>query len=95
MKRFAPILGAADKVQRGFRYSPFACQKIDDGRINLSCAGGPTVVVNLSDFRPGGIVTVDITCATRNGDLAAVAPPSKQFTGRGAAVVDTYRAGTP
>ena len=60
-----------------------------------TCAGGPTVVVNLSDFRPGGIVTVDITCATRNGDLAAVAAPSKQFTGRGAAVVDTYRAGTP
>jgi hypothetical protein len=60
-----------------------------------TCAGGPTVVVDLSDFRPGGIVTVDITCATRDDDLAAVAAPSRRFTGHGAAVIDTYRAGTP
>ena len=60
-----------------------------------ACAGGPTVIVDLSDFRPGGIVTVDITCGTRSDDLTAVAAPSKQFTGHGAAVVDTYRAGTP
>jgi hypothetical protein len=60
-----------------------------------TCAGGPTVIVDLADFRPGGIVTVDITCTTRNSDLAAVAAPSKQFTGHGAAVIDTYRAGTP
>mgnify|MGYP001798309515 CR=1 FL=1 len=43
----------------------------------------------------GGIVTVDITCTTGNDDLAAVAAPSRTFTGRGAAVIDTYRAGTP
>lgn len=58
-----------------------------------TCAGGPTVIV--ADFRPGGIVTVDITCGTRSDDLTAVAAPSKQFTGHGAAVVDTYRAGAP
>jgi Flp pilus assembly protein TadG len=60
-----------------------------------TCAGGPTVIVDLAGFRPGGIVTVDITCGTRNSDLAAVGAPSKQFNGHGAAVVDTYRAGTP
>ena len=60
-----------------------------------TCTGGPTVAVDLSDFRPGGIVTVDITCTTGNDDLAAVAAPSRTFTGRGAAVIDTYRAGTP
>ena len=60
-----------------------------------TCAGGPTVVVDLSDFRPGGIVTVDITCATGTDDLAAVAAPSRTFTGHGAAVIDTYRAGAP
>ena len=60
-----------------------------------TCAGGPTVIVDLTDFRPGGIVTVDITCGTRNDDLTAIAAPSKQFTGHGAAVVDTYRAGAP
>ena len=60
-----------------------------------TCAGGPTVIVDLTDFRPGGIVTVDITCGTRNDDLNAVAAPSKQFTGHGAAVIDTYRAGAP
>ena len=60
-----------------------------------TCAGGPTVVVDLSDFRPGGIVSVDITCTTGNDDLAAVAAPSRTCTGHGAAVIDTYRAGTP
>ena len=60
-----------------------------------TCAGGPTVIVDLTDFRAGGIVTVDITCSTRSDDLTAVAAPSKQFTGHGAAVVDTYRAGAP
>ena len=60
-----------------------------------TCAGSPTVVVDLSDFRPGGIVTVDITCGTRNDDLTAAAAPSKAFTGHAAAVIDAYRAGTP
>ena len=60
-----------------------------------TCAGGPTVVVDLSDFRPGGIVTVDISCTTGHVDLAAVAAPSRTFIGHGAAVVDTYRAATP
>jgi hypothetical protein len=60
-----------------------------------TCEGGPTVVVDLSDFRPGGLVTVDITCATDGNDLAALAAPSRTFTGHGSAVVDTYRAGTP
>ena len=60
-----------------------------------TCAGGPTVIVDLADFRPGGLVTVNITCRTRSDDLTAVAAPSKHFTGHGAAVVDTYRAGTP
>ena len=60
-----------------------------------TCTGGPTVLVDLSDFRPGGIVTVDITCATGRDDLAAVAAPSRTFTGHAAAVIDTYRAGTP
>ncbi len=60
-----------------------------------TCAGGPTVLVDLSDFRPGGIVSVDITCTIGNDDLAAVTAPSRTFTGHGAAVIDTYRAGTP
>ena len=60
-----------------------------------TCAGGPTVIIDLSSFRPGGIVTVDITCGTGNTDLTAVAAPSRTFTGHGAAVIDTYRAGNP
>lgn len=68
---------------------------VDMLRDSSTCAGGPTVVVDLSDFRPGGIVSVDITCTTGNDDLAAVAAPSRTFTGHGAAVIDTYRAGTP
>lgn len=62
---------------------------------STTCEGGPTVAVDLSDFRPGGLVTVDITCTTGSNDLTAVAAPSRTFTGHGAAVIDTYRAEAP
>ena len=69
-----------------------AAAMLDD---TSTCRGGPTVVVDLGDFRPGGIVTVNVTCHTASDDLAAIAAPSRTFTGHAAAVIDTYRAGAP
>jgi Flp pilus assembly protein TadG len=60
-----------------------------------TCQGGPSVAVNVGDFRPGGIVTVDITCTTANTDLSALGAPNRTFTAHSAAVIDTYRAATP
>ena len=57
-----------------------------------TCAGGPTVTVDLAQFQPGGIVTVTVTCSIDRSDLGGLAPPARSFVGVGSAVVDTYRA---
>jgi hypothetical protein len=57
-----------------------------------TCAGGPRVAVGLADFRPGGRVTVEVTCSIGRRDLSGLGPPARSFTGRATAVVDTYRA---
>jgi hypothetical protein len=62
---------------------------------NPSCATGPKLSIDLSDFKPGGIVTVDITCTTQTSDLTGLGPAAKSFVGHGAAIVDTFKATTP
>lgn len=58
-----------------------------------TCAGGPSVAVDVAGFAPGGLVTVTVTCTVRRGDLPVLEPPERTFVGRATAVVDTYRAG--
>jgi hypothetical protein len=60
-----------------------------------TCEGGPDIAVDLTDFRPGGSVRVSVTCQINNGDLTALAPPERRYTGLATAVVDTYRAEEP
>ena len=62
---------------------------------NPSCATGPKLSIDLGDFKPGGIVTVDITCTTQTSDLTGLGPSGKTFVGHGAAIVDTFKATTP
>ena len=62
---------------------------------NPSCATGPKLSIDLSDFKPGGIVTVDITCTTQTSDLTGLGPAPKTFVGHGTAIVDTFKATTP
>ena len=57
-----------------------------------TCAGGPDISIDVTEFRPGGSVRVSITCQINNGDLSALVPPERRYTGFAAAVVDTYRA---
>lgn len=56
-----------------------------------TCAGGPDVAVDLNDFRPGGIVTVTVTCTIDRSDLTGLAPPEQRYSGTASAVIDTYR----
>jgi Flp pilus assembly protein TadG len=62
---------------------------------NPSCATGPKLSIDLSDFKPGGIVTVDISCTTRTSDLTGLGPGAKTLVGHGTAIVDTFKATTP
>lgn len=62
---------------------------------NPSCATGPRLSIDLSDFKPGGIVTVDVTCTTQTSDLTGLGPAAKSFVGHGTAIVDTFKGTTP
>lgn len=57
---------------------------------NISCSR-LDVSVDTSDFRPGGSVTVDVTCTMDNSDLAVTGiPGSRTVHARAIAVIDQY-----
>jgi hypothetical protein len=57
-----------------------------------ACSGGPSVSVDVGDFRPGGTVTVVVTCTPDRNDLKLVSPDSATFTASATATIDRYRA---
>jgi hypothetical protein len=61
-----------------------------------ACAGGPDVLVDTNDFRPGGAVTVAISCSPQRSDLSLVSPPPVRFAATATATIDLHRsAGLP
>lgn len=59
---------------------------------DLSHCSDLNVAVDTSVFKPGGQVVVDLTCKVALSSVSGVGlPGSKTFTGRGVAVVDTFR----
>ena len=58
---------------------------------DITCAG-MSVIVDTSDFRPGGWVRVDLSCAIEMADLTGMwIPGTPTMQARGVAVVDTFR----
>lgn len=57
-----------------------------------ACAGGPVVSINGTDFRPGGKVTVVVSCSPARTDLALAGPGAATFTASSSATIDAYRA---
>jgi len=57
-----------------------------------ACAGGPAIAIDTSQFRPGGTVSVTVTCSPSSDDLAPLAPHPATFTASAAATIDPYRA---
>ena len=61
-----------------------------------ACTGGPMVSIDTTSFRPGGEVTVIVSCSPERADLALVSPPSTTFTATATATIDFHRsAGLP
>lgn len=59
---------------------------------NMACAGGTAVEVDVSDFAPGGWVTVTVVCTADFGDVTSLGVPgSRQFTGSASEVIDVFR----
>ena len=56
------------------------------------CQGGPMVGPDLSEWAPGGQVTVTVTCDVDLGGLSLIGlPGSKTMTGTATVPLDTYR----
>lgn len=56
-----------------------------------ACSGGPSVSVTADRWAPGGVVTVEVSCAVTNDDLGAIAAPARTLRGSSQAVFDRYR----
>ena len=56
-----------------------------------ACAGGPSVLIDTSDFRAGGVVTVVVSCSPQRSDLVVSGAHSATFTATATAPIDTYR----
>jgi len=62
----------------------------------VACSGGPSVSIAAANFRPGGDVTVAVSCTPARADLALSGAPSQTFSASSTASVDVYRsAGLP
>ena len=57
-----------------------------------ACAAGPVVSIDTTSFRPGGEVTVIVSCSPERTDLALVSPPATTFTAMATATIDVHRA---
>jgi hypothetical protein len=60
-----------------------------------ACAGGPEVGVSASEWAPGGVITVTITCTITTGDLAAIDAPQRTVSSSSSAVIDQFRGFQP
>lgn len=61
-----------------------------------ACDGGPSVSIDTNDFRPGGAVTVVVSCSPARSDLSLVGPKAVRFVATATATIDSHRsAGLP
>jgi Flp pilus assembly protein TadG len=58
-----------------------------------TCAPPPTVVVDTSEFRPGGVVAVTVSCSVSNRGVEVVQPTSGGDSATAWATIEQYRAG--
>ena len=58
----------------------------------VACSEGTTVTVGLTDWRPGGWVTVTVTCNASLRDVASLGVPgTRTFTATATEIIGTFR----
>jgi len=57
-----------------------------------ACPGGPQIQIDAGGWRPGGQVSVTVTCTPRRDDLDLIAPPQRILSATSSASIDRYRA---
>ncbi len=63
-------------------------------RSGVACGPSPQVVVDLSQFGPGGQVSVTITCTASLGDVGSLGVgDTRAFTASATEVIDRFRSG--
>ena len=62
----------------------------------VACTGSPLVEVDISDFTPGGYVTVTVTCTANFADIVYLnVPGSRDFESTATEIIDVYRSDNP
>ena len=55
----------------------------------MACAGGPAVAVSASEWAPGGVVSVTVTC--RIAGIGAIGAGDRSVSGSARATIDRFR----
>lgn len=62
----------------------------------VACTGAPAIQVDISDFTPGGYVTVTVTCTANFSDIAYLnVPGTRDFQSTATEIIDFYRSENP
>jgi Flp pilus assembly protein TadG len=81
----------AAALQRSPDAAHAAAGRVIDSALT-NCVGGPAWTVDTTNWAPGGVVAVTITCRIPTGDLAPLPlRGSLTLTASSAAVIDTFR----
>jgi Flp pilus assembly protein TadG len=89
--RAASLRATPDAAARDATTSVIAALASHD----LSCAT-PDVALDTSRFRPGGAVSVNVTCDVSFADLSHLGVPgTRRITAHSTEVIDTYRSDAP
>lgn len=81
--------GTADAVARSVAMSNLATSRV-------ACSDGVAVNVGIGDFRPGGYVSVSVTCTASFRDVVWLrVPGSRSFTSTATEIIDVYRSDSP
>lgn len=88
----AGVAARAASMQRsadGARAAAYAAAATTLGDAGLSCVGGPAVVLGASEWLPGGVVTVTVTCTTAG--VGGIGATGRTTSGSARSTIDQYR----
>lgn len=88
----AAVAARAASMERSAGEASSAAQSVAATTLSAagtSCAGGPNVSVGATDWAPGGVVTVTVTCQVSGiGDIGA---SGRSLSGSARATIDYFR----
>ena len=90
--RAATLMGSPSRAESTARQVA-ADNLVESG---VACTGAPRIDVDITDFVPGGYVTVTVACTTDFADIAYLnVPGTRDFESTATEIIDVYRSDNP